>query len=98
MRDLALAQLASLEDDDVDGYLASEDEYATAIAACLDNPAGLTPAQLQELTTVAISISTRLAAMKADVVTQLAEASARRRANTAYLAPPLNVSLDARSA
>lgn len=98
MRDLALAQLASLEDDDVDGYLASEGEYATAIAACLDNPGGLTPGQLQELTTVALGISARLAAMKADVASQLAEASARRRANNAYLAPPLNVSFDARSA
>lgn len=88
VRALALSQLACIENDDIEGYLAGADALEASLAATGD---GLQGEQLEELIRIDRATRERLTGMRADVARQLGEMNGNRRANAAYLATsPIN--------
>lgn len=94
-RGLALSQLACIENDDIEGYLAGADAFEASLAAAGD---GLQGEQLEELVRIDRATRERLTSMRADVARQLGEMNGNRRANAAYLATSPIASGAARSA
>ena len=98
LRVLALSQLACIENDEIEGYLAGADAFEASLAEWADGTRRLERDQLEELVRIDRATRERLSHLKDDVARQLTEMNGNRRANAAYLAISPTGLGDARSA
>ena len=98
LRALAISQLACIENDDIEGYLAGADAFEASLAACAEGSDGLDRDQLEELGRIERVTRERLNHQKEDVARQLTGMNGNRRASAAYLATSPTALGDARSA